>query len=53
MKNFTDKLFCRKNAIAMMITAMAESVVLLLVNVDASGTVKLILCFALKGGMNK
>lgn len=37
MKNFTDKLFCRKNAIAMMITAMAESVVLLLVNVDASG----------------
>ena len=35
MKNFTDKLFSKENAIAMMITAMAESVLLLWVSANA------------------
>lgn len=54
MKNFTDKLFCRKNAIAMMITAIAESVLLLLVNAKAgdSFTVDLPIIFLLFISLN-
>ena len=54
MKTFTDKLFCRKNAIAMMITAIAESVLLLLVNAKAgdSFTVDLPIIFLLFISLN-
>ena len=54
MKNFTDKLFSRKNAIAMMITAIAESVLLLLVNAKAgdSFTVDLPIIFLLFISLN-
>lgn len=37
MKNFTDKLFCKKNAVAMIIPAIAESVILLLVSLIQRG----------------
>ena len=37
MKSFADKLFCRKNAVAMLIPAIGESVILLLVNVRQHG----------------
>lgn len=54
MKNFTDKLFSKKNAIAMMITAIAESVLLLLVNAKAgdSFTVDLPIIFLLFISLN-